>query len=493
MNTNVLLVFPGQMVSTLQEMANVRLPLSTLCLAAYLRKHNIGSRILDLRIDTVETLRTADLEGVNVVGFSCMTGQQIRFSLETATYLRSRLPNALFVWGGIHPTLHLEETAVHPLVDVAVDSEGEQTLLEIVQAHNSGRDVSGIPGTVVHRNGELITGPKRPFIDMNELPLPAYDLVNIDRYPHCLDNFDYQTSRGCPFKCTFCYNLEFNNRSWRAPIADKTVDELEHLVKTYGVRRFAFVDDEFFIKVKRAERIYDLILERGLKLQWSASCRLDLCRRSTDEYMQKLKASGCSKLYFGGESGSEEMLVTIQKAIKVRDILEGVQKCIDNDVTPIVSFMAGTPGETSKQFNETLALISRLWEMDPRVTVNGIFPYSPYPGTPMFEDAKKAGLTVPDTLDGWGQWAFQYHPDHPWLSAWQQKRIRVAFYMVRFRYHLKEFNRRYKKQLAYRSLVNLVTLPMRWSASLRWRSRAFSAPLEWDLWALIMGKTFGYL
>jgi radical SAM superfamily enzyme YgiQ (UPF0313 family) len=488
--TEVLLVFPGPKVSGMQALAHVRLPYSLLCLAAFLRPHSIDTKIIDMRVDD---LGSHGLSGITVVGLSCMTGHQIRYALEAATYLRQRLPDAIFVWGGIHPSLHPEETARHPLVDTVVVGEGEETFLEIVMSHLGGDDKTAIPGTVAMRDGVIVEGGKRPFIDLNKAPFPAYDLINLGRYLNCLDTFDYQTSRGCPFRCGFCYNVRYCGRRWRSKSPEKTVEELERLKEEFGVRSFSFVDDEFFINKRRVEGILDLIIGRQLGFKWTASCRLDLCRKFRPEFLEKLRSSGCRRIYFGGESGSREILKDIAKDITPTDTIEGVENCIRNGIVPIVSFMGGFPGETSKQFDETLDLISTLWEIDPRVTINGIFPFSPYPGTALFDRAKGFGLKVPTSLTGWATWSFQYDPDHPWLVPRQRQRLRVAFYIVRFKYYLKEYNLRNRGSPLRRTAINLLTLPLRLSGSIRWRTRFFACAWEWELWALIAQRSFGFL
>ncbi|MGB1109002.1 MAG: B12-binding domain-containing radical SAM protein [Gammaproteobacteria bacterium] len=492
MSAEVLMIFPGHQVNMVQSLAYVHLPYALLCLASYLRENGgIETQIHDTRIDKLEDI---DLEGIKVVGISCMTGNQIKHGLERARKLRELLPpETVFVWGGIHPTLHAEETARHEMVDCVVIGEGEETFLELVQTVKAGKDYAGLPGTMVERDGKFIRGADRPYLDMDDLPFPAYDLIDLNRYPNIRHVFDYQTSRGCPFRCAFCYIDEFTQRKWRAKSPERVVDELEELVKRYGVESFGFVDDEFFIKKQRAERIMELIIERGLKFKWVASCRLDLIRRFDAEGFKKMKQSGCELLYLGGESGNGEMLDAILKDISVEDIVEGVRSCVENDVTPVVSFMGGFPGESVEQLHDTIDLIDQLWSLSPRVTINGIFPFSPYPGTPLFHQARATGLEVPDSLDGWGDWDFEYTPRHPWLSERHRQELKTAFYMVRFKYYIMKFKQKYGHRKVIHALVMLAMQPMLWSARVRIKRHAFNFAPEWELWALVARRTFGFL
>ena len=270
---------------------------------------------------------------------------------------------------------------------------------------------------------------------------------------------------------------------------------MQYVIERYGVKGFGLVDDEFFIKLKRAEGILDLIIERQLNINWVASCRLDLCRRFTPEMFTKLKLSGCEFLFLGAESGSEQMLSTILKDIKVEDIIEGCRLCIQNDLLPVVSFMGGFPDETIEQLHDTLDLIDKLWAISPRITVNGIFPFSPYPGTPLFNRSKELGLVPPDNLEGWGEWNFKYTPDHPWLSPRHRQELKIAFYIVRFKYYLIRYNQlpKNKRPWYLNLLINWGTLPLQWSAAIRFKKHRFSFAPEWELWALLARKTFGFL
>ena len=472
------------------EEAHLRLPLANLALAAYLRERGVDVLLHDARVLPVES---ADFHNVDIVGISCMTGVEVKSGLAIARYVRDNYPDVLIVWGGIHPSLHIEETAAHELVDVVVYGEGEETLYQVILAHRQGEDIVGMPGTCVRSCGEVVKGPERAFLKLDDLPLPAYDMIDMGDYPRALDNFDYQTSRGCPFRCTFCYIDQFTSRRWRARSANRVIYEMKHLESVYGVRHFALVDDELFIDRNRVGELLDEYERVDARFTWMASCRIDMADRLPDSTFDRLKSCGIHRLYFGVESGSEETLKYIRKGITVPQVHKTVERCLKNGIQPVLSFMGGMPHETEEQFAETLDFIEELRREHRGVVINGLFPYSPYPGTPMFDEAKATGMRFPESLDEWGEWKFEYSPDHPWLTERMRKDLEVVFLLVRFRYlrmrYLSQPDLPFWKRWAF----ECASLPLVLSERVRWKMSWFRCFPEWKCFRFLMQHTFGYL
>jgi len=488
----IVLVQPGPYSIQLGG-AILHLPLALMSLAAWLRHGGIGGdniRILDMH---VRRLDERDFEDAAVVGVTAMTGRQIRYGLEAAELARRANPDVVLVWGGVHPTLLPEQTARHELVDVVVMGEGEETFREVVEAVLAGDAPAGIPGTcVAGGNGGIVKGPPRGFLDMDSLPLPAYDLVDVGDYHGIEHQFDYQSSRGCPFRCGFCYNTVFCGRKWRSKSAGKVVEELAFLSRTYRVRNFAMVDDEFFINVRRVEEICDGIIGRGLKFGIIASCRLDIARRFPPALLEKMKSAGIVQMFFGAESGSDETLEFIGKDITAGDITRGALVVARSGIRPILSFMGGFPGESFERFEETLDMVRKLWKLHPLITVNGIFPFNAYPGTALYDDALRRGLKTPETLEEWGGWTFQYEPDNPWLDDKMKTWMQISFYIVRFRYYLARFEDRHRNGFRVKA-VKFLLAPLILSARVRLSRKWFRCAWEWKLFAFLARKTFGYL
>jgi len=480
--------FPKRQIGPVQH-----LPLAVLCLAAWLREKGNYDKQVKVLDANVRNVLPRDFSGAVVVGISAMTGYQVKHGLRIASMIREANPEAMIVWGGIHPSLLPEQTAAHPLVDLVVIGEGEQTFLEVVDALFHGGDLADIPGSHLPREGRSITEVKRrDFIKLDDMPLPAYELVNMSDYAGIENQFDYQSSRGCPFKCGFCYNTAFCSRHYRKKSAAKVVEELIYLHDKYKVTAFGFVDDEFFIDLKRTEAIFDGILASGRRFRLVASCRLDTVRSFPAALIDKMKQAGVMQIFFGAESGSPETLKMIQKGISTEDMIEGARMVAEAGIRPILSFMSGFPGETSEDFEKTLDIIPQLWSTHPLITINGIFPFNPYPGTALYQKALELGLAAPQSLDQWGEWNFQYQPDNPWLSPAIKHKMKIAFYMVRFMYYLARLEDRYKGKSIIR-MIKILAMPVSCLVKIRMTKHRFGMSLGWRAFAFMARRTFGYL
>ena len=489
----VLLVFPGMPATQIQQRILINLPLSIIQLGSYIGERGYEVVLFDTRVQSYEEIKDK-IDDCVAAGFSCMTGLQIKYALELAAKLRKEYPRLPLIWGGIHPTLYPSQTAKHDLVDYVVIGEGEETLFELLESISSGNSTyQNIKGICYQVKNQIIKNPRRPFLDMNILPLPSYHLLDLNKYPNILNTFDYQSSRGCPYRCAFCYNTNFNERKYRAKSAEKVVDELKHLVDKFKVKMFSLNDDEFFINQKRVEEFCDIIIEKRISFEWNASCRLNIIRKYPNSLMQKIRRSGCNKISFGAESGSPRILKFIYKDITTEDIIEGARHTIANRITPILSFMGGFPSET---YNETLMtkdIITKLWEIDPRIIVNGIFIYNAYPSTALFEESIKYGVIFPQTLEQWGGWIFKYDADYKWITQKHRRLLRIMFFIVRLDFYLKELQLRHGYSRLFKCLVRICMLPWTLSGKLRWKYNFFPCPVEWNLWAFIMRKVFGFI
>ena len=474
---------------------SLRLPLPLLFVATPLLKQGYKVRILDLRLDPIEG---HDFSGDICVGISTLTGGQILSALDACEVIKQKYPKLPIVWGGIHPTTFPEQTIASPMVDLLVKHEGEATFMELVKVlEANGADLTALKSVqgIVFKgpDGLPVATPERPFLDFDAVDLPAYELVDMNRYFGIRHTFDYQSSRGCPFNCGFCYNKVFNKLRWRARSAERVLDELKYLQRTYDVKEFAMVDDEFFIRKDRDERIVEMILEAGTTFKWSACCRFDSFSRLSDEFLVKLRSSGMEQIWMGAESGNVEMLKYMEKKITIGQIESAMVRTRRAQIRPVVSFILGSLGETDSSMEDTLALYDRCLKLNPDTEINGIFIYTPYPGAPMFGDAVENGFDPPKSLEEWGRWEYQYRVNHRWLSKAQLSRIRTIASMARFRFFSAEFAYRNRKKKSLVAAFNVLNFPMQLSYMIRWKTRLFGAALEWRLWAFLIKKAFGFI
>ena len=487
MKRKVLLVYPGKYEPD-ERLGSDGMPLPILALAAVVRKGGYTPVLLDTRVSKYRGC--LDLSDVMCVGISSMTSTQIAYALEIAGYIRDELdPDMPLVWGGWHATMLPDQTLKSKYVDYVVCGEGEVTFLELIGKLEAGESVAGVRGVSYKNGDEIIDNPGRGFVDLNDSDMLPYDLLDLRKYSKPA-KISYQSSRGCPYRCAFCVNQAAGNTRWRAKSAEKIVDELVHILSLFGDRRpIDFVDDNFFVNRKRVEEFCTRLMERKLDIRWTAFCRVDYLSKYDLSFMKLLRQSGCIELALGGESGSPRILEFVDKETTVGQIISAARKCVDVDIVPIFSFMAGFPTETKEDLDMTLSCVDRIFSISDKTVVNGIFIHTPMPGAPLEKTCMDHGYRPPGSLVEWGEARFSDKSRLPWLGNDYGNVVQVISYVSRIlwidrwsrvwgRYELagdKEVVRRISP--AYRLL--------RWGFKmvqrLRWRYKFFRFPVEWKL------------
>lgn len=462
-------------------------PVNLLSIAYFLQRAGYQCDVLDAKVDD---FRKLDYGNALCVGISSMSGRQLKNAVGIAKELKSAFPALPLVWGGVHPSLVPESTAKHPLVDFVVRGEGEDTMVELAHCIRDGKEPTDVQGVSYQTSeGSIRHNPDRAFMDLNRIGVLPYELIDLSKYPLRKNGFPLNTSRGCPFACRFCYNLTYNKRKWRSQEPEKVMESVRHIVKTYGITNFMFqVDDEFFIKRERVEAICKMMLAEELNLIWSCFCRADHLARFSDEFMQLIHRAGCREMFIGGESGSRRMLKVLNKGIVPEDLINASIKCRKHGISPTISFMTAFPGETQEDREETWRVIDRLHESNPDVKINGIFSYSPYPGTPLFEEAKERGLKEFETLEDWMHFKYDDVRLLPWLSPGEKSMLFMLSRLVKFPFLSRTPD--FPHALRYRGLTNiprisierLAYMLLRASARIRWKRRFFGFAPEWRLW-----------
>lgn len=398
----------------------VYVPLGLISLGAYIQD-DFEVKIVDLRIDSAASLYDLirDFKPL-AVGFSLLTGSCILQVLEVSRKIKELDPKIKIIVGGIHPTFFPEQTVGNPLIDFVVINEGEKTLLDLLLALAENRDVSSIKG-LAWKSGEgevNINEPADDFLDMDLLPMPAWDLIDANRYIKKISKnpgeraIDFYTSKGCPFPCSFCYNLRFNRRQWRARSAQRAAEEMEMLHNAYGVNYFIIHDDNFVVDKDRALKFAELIKKKGLNIHYSVDSRIDYFEY---DFFKKLKASGLCELRVGCESGSDRILrEIIQKGITVEQTIRAVEIAKSLDLKLILSFVIGWPTETIAERQKTIDLIMRLQKIHKKTAIYPLWIYIPYAGTTLFDKAVDLGFKSPQSLEEWGNY-FWGKAHIPWL------------------------------------------------------------------------------
>ena len=399
----------------------IYVPLGLISLAAYVREE-MAVRIVDLRFDSLESLYCQiEKERPLAVGFSMLTGSCITQVVAAAKKVKSQFPEIKIIVGGIHPTFFPQQTLENPYIDFVVMSEGEKTLLELLRALREGKTTEGVENLGwKDKNGIHINSRSEKFLDLNTLPIPAWDLIDVERYVQKLSHMprqrviDMYTSKGCPFPCSFCYNLNFNRRQWRAKSPEKAVDEIAMLNQRYGINYFIIHDDNFVVDKRRALAIAQLIRKRGFAIRYSIDARIDYFERN---FLQEMQESGLREIRVGCESGSNRVLAeVIQKGITKEQTRAAIKLAHDLDLHVLLSFVIGWPTETVAERQETIELILELQKINPHINIYPLWVYIPYPGTTLFNRAVELGFKQPTNLEAWGSY-FWGKAHLPWLSA----------------------------------------------------------------------------
>ena len=278
------------------------------------------------------------------------------------------------------------ESDVEGLDEQAVVGEGEWGLVELLAALESGGALAGIAGLLWRDGDDIRENPARPIPhDLDDLPLPAWDLL--PGFPHAYPPaiYDYPrgpvatiaASRGCPFHCKFCDTSTFGARV-RAYSPARVVAMIQHLHERYGVRHIAFVDDLFLASRLRVTEFCERLLASGLRISWTCTARVDTVKPGI---LALMKRAGCWEISFGLETGSNELLVAMDKAARVERSEEAVRWTHEAGLRTKGLFMLGYPGETPETIRTTRDFVRRI-PMD----IMNLTKFTPYPGSPIYVD-----------------------------------------------------------------------------------------------------------
>jgi anaerobic magnesium-protoporphyrin IX monomethyl ester cyclase len=281
--------------------------------------------------------------------------------------------------------------------------EAEQTLAEITNAVSTDQtEWMNIPGIAYRQNGATIKTIKRQVLkELDELPLPAWDILAIEPYQKMwLKNKNYfslnmATTRGCPFKCNWCAKPIYGNRyNSRSP--QHVVAELKMLKEKFNFDHIWFCDDIFGLKPGWVKEFADLLEKEKLSFRFKIQARADLLLQ--EDYIKDLARAGCENIWMGAESGSQKILDAMDKGTKVEQIFEATELLKKNNIHPSFFIQFGYPGETSDDIQKTIAMINKLLPYEIGISVS-----YPLPGTVFYENVKtqlrdKANWTDSDEL-----------------------------------------------------------------------------------------------
>jgi radical SAM superfamily enzyme YgiQ (UPF0313 family) len=327
-----------------------------------------------------------------VVGISAKSAN-FASAVQVAHIVKAVSPRIRVVVGGPHPTTVREAVLDAASIDMAVMGEGEETLVELLSAIETGKEIGGVRGLIYRDGAQPVATPSRPFMtDLDSLPFPhAFArevLQDFADYPPRAFSGIFST-RGCPFNCLFCGSKNIWGRKTRFRSPENVAAEMLRL-REMGVEHIHFEDDTFGVTPAYLRAICEAIRRQCPGISWS--CELHV-RLVSEENIALMKAAGCRMIQLGFESGNDEILKTIRKGFTVSEALRACRIIDHQGVQLQTFFMGGFPQETGESLTDTLRVIESL---SCHKVIYSIF--TPYPGTEAFDLCLKMGL-IPDGYD----------------------------------------------------------------------------------------------
>jgi len=333
--------------------------------------------------------------GPEIVGISFMTANS-----NSGYYLAKMIKNynsaIPLIAGGTHPTLLPEEPLRKAPFDFVVRGEGEETITDLINAVKDKKDIGSVLGISYLKDDKIVHNPNRPFIqNLDKLPFPAFHLMK-DAQKNTYACTGITTARGCPFKCNYCASNLMWTRNVRFRSPANVVEEIKDRHNRLGVKNYSFNDDTFTLRSAFVEEICKRILELPFKITWHCDTRGDTLNIGVLKLMKK---AGCNHVYLGLESGSPKIQKMIKKNIDNAKIKTAVKMARKAGIETTVYFMAGFPEETAEDLMQS---ITAMEDIKPDHAIWSIL--TPYPGTEIWDMARKQGLVSLDT-----DWARFFH------------------------------------------------------------------------------------
>ncbi len=328
----------------------------------------------------------------DLVAMSIMTFNLLD-ALQSARVLKRENPNVKICLGGPHVNMYPKETLNLPEIDYVVFGEGEPIFTQLATTlDKEGGDsdaLKSIKGLGWKRDGVAHINPaETELLDLDTLPNPARHLVDVSKYVHIIGEgrqfFTIQATRGCPAACSFC---DIRKTTFRCRSAENVVEEIEELV-AMGVDDLFFVDDTITINKKNLLKICELIVERGIKINYKISARVDTV---TPELLAALKRSGCYRIHYGIESATPRHLAYLQKGQTPEKVERACKWTRQAGIGFFAYMMIGIPHETREEMMATVDLAKRLKPDYAQFSI-----CTPYPKTELYFEMLKEGIVTED-------------------------------------------------------------------------------------------------
>jgi len=394
-------------------------PLGLLYIASFIRNNKHEVRIFDARVKRSSdkdigrylTEYRPEVVGISLLSVEAEGGHHL------ARIVKKLFPSCKVIFGGPYPTSEPEDILRNECVDAGVVGEGEESFSELLNALSDGGTIPHLPGVISRDRGEQGFVMRPPIEDVDSLPFPAYDLVDLRDYFRRTTGFSQNvfqvkkrslplfTSRGCPYQCTYCHTIF--GKAFRARSPENVLEEIRWLRKTFGVEETDISDDTFNIKADRVYRLCEnLARDGGLLLSFPNGLRADLMDRNL---IRALRKAGAFRISYGIESGSPGIQKRMKKFLNLEKAAEVVRLTAEEGVITGGFFMLGFPDETREEMEETVKFACRN-----TFHFASFFYVIPFPRTHIYKEAIRQGYTPEEIKSGLHSHLIGYHK--PWIN-----------------------------------------------------------------------------
>lgn len=460
-----------------------RLPTSLLQLGAKLEgrfPYAIVDGNLDQQRDRAgEIIARVKRQGVRYLGVTMMPGPQLQQAFPDIQRIKAACPHLKIIVGGFFPSLHSQICVQDRVIDYVVRGAGEDSLAELLEALEAGRDPIDVAGLVfVGPQGHVVQTPQRPPTHPNLLPRLPYHRVPVERYITKTflgkRTLSHHSSFGCPFHCNFCAVAGMAQGQWLAEDAARLGEVVQYLVDQWQMDGLEFHDNNFFVSEARVAAFCEELLRRGLKLNWWGQGRIDTLLDFNRQTWKLLQDSGLKMIFLGAESGDARTLRQMNKGGtlapgKTEEIAALVRQY---QIIPEFCFMVGNPADSD--IVQSLEFIRQIKGINPEAEIV-LSRFEPVPvAGEMWQGAQAHGFEFPQTLEEWA---------HPFWAQVQRRRGMVRPWFSKQNLQLiRDFETVLNAYYPTTTDLRLQRGPWRWILQTlggwRYRRRFYRWPLE---------------
>ena len=403
-----------------RDFTGIEPPLWLALTAAFLREQGFRVAVIDAEaqnLDVNETVRQALsldplLAAVVVSGTNPSASTMNMLGAGAiSSKIKELAPEMAVCLTGLHVSALPERTVREETADFVVQGEGLRTFPPLIDMLKTQSPCfKGIPGLWYREDGQVVPSVMpEMWADLDSLPMPAWDLLPMERYRahnwHCFDDVTRRqpyatlyTSLGCPYNCSFCcINALFGEHRLRTRGVDAVLAEIDFLVSRYGVRNIKIMDELFAVNEKRVLELCDGIASRGYDLNFWAYARVNTV---SERMLAAMKRAGVNWIAYGFESGSKRVIEDVTKGYKLDQVLRVAQMTYDQGQHICANFIFGLPEDDYDSMQETFALMQEI-----NAEWANIYSAMAYPGSRLYDDAVTSGAPLPATWNGFSQYA----------------------------------------------------------------------------------------